>query len=52
MPSYEYVCPNCGWAVSLKMTLEEYSRPNKTITCEKCDADLRRKFSPPAVSIK
>jgi predicted RNA-binding Zn-ribbon protein involved in translation (DUF1610 family) len=57
MPSYEFVCPECGFETTGRFTIEEYSRAveaGSALPCPVCEekTPMRRKFSPPSISIK
>jgi len=43
VPIFEYVCPNCNWAIErIELQGREYSKPD----CVCCGADMERIISP------
>ena len=51
MTIYEYACPKDGTEKALTIPLTQYD-PSKVVKCPDCKSKMRRKFSPPAISIK
>lgn len=49
MPTYEYICDNCGKPFSLFLSYAEYD--HVTVTCPECGAaEVRRKIRPVRVA--
>lgn len=52
---YEFICPECSHLAVEKMTLDQYDgMVDKALSliCSECGGKMRRKFSPPSISIK
>ena len=47
MPTYDYVCPNCGESFEIKHSIDD-SPPS----CPSCGVELRRKIKPIAFILK
>lgn len=48
MPLYEYGCPKCGHAADVRHGFDD----KPAVTCEKCGADMTRKFSAAPIVFK
>src|SRR5438132_6827430 len=48
MPTYEYVCRSCGHRFDIVQSMTE---PPLTV-CPECGGELRKVFTPPAISFK
>ena len=48
MPNYEYKCEECGYILTVKMGMKEYSSKLK-YNCPKCDTQVKRIITAPAV---
>jgi putative FmdB family regulatory protein len=48
MPTYEYVCKNCGHVFEIVQSMSDAP----LIECPVCGGELRKVFAPPAISFK
>ena len=48
MPTYEYVCKNCGHGVEVVQSMTD----EPLTICDECGGELRKVFAPPAISFK
>ena len=48
MPTYEYVCRNCGHGFDVVQSMSDES----LAICDECGGELRKVFAPPAISFK
>ena len=48
MPTYDYVCQNCGHAMEVMHSVHGHG----PASCPKCGGAMKRAFSPPAVHFK
>jgi putative FmdB family regulatory protein len=51
MATYNYLCPKDGTEKEVNMPLSQYDS-SKLVRCPECKSKMRRKFSPPSISIK
>jgi putative FmdB family regulatory protein len=48
MPTYEYVCKNCGHVFEIVQSMSDPA----LVECPVCGGELRKVFAPPAISFK
>lgn len=48
MPTYEYVCRNCGHLFEIVQSMTD----DPPTECPECGGELRKVFAPPAISFK
>jgi putative FmdB family regulatory protein len=48
MPTYEYVCKNCGHLFEIVQSMKD----DPLTECPECGGELRKVFAPPAISFK
>jgi putative FmdB family regulatory protein len=48
MPTYEYVCKNCGHLFEIVQSMKD----DPLTECPECAGELRKVFAPPAISFK
>ena len=48
MPTYEYVCKNCGHVFEIVQSMSDAA----LVECPVCGGELRKVYAPPAISFK
>ena len=46
MPTYEYVCRNCGHRIEVVQSMTD----DPLTICDECGGELRKVFTPPAIA--